>query len=311
MTEAFASPLAEPGPGGWQPLTPPAATAGPVSERLDIVPGFSAIRSRSPGRQHERHTHPGDATALVLTFGLAGASEYRSRDGEHLQFRAGHTTVATLRGSEGERRFPGDRPVAQLRLRVDGPLAERLIGPAALARLLPRHGVRALALLPTPPACAARALALYRHRCASALDHLDGQALALGLLTEQLRTLGWAPPEAPPVPPHRDSERLQQARDLIHSQWHRDLRLAELCQATGMSETRLKRGFRECFGTSPGQMLLQARMEQALRLLQGGCQVAQAAWQVGYRHPANFSTAFARHFGRPPKQYASIRAPAP
>ncbi|MDF3852258.1 helix-turn-helix domain-containing protein, partial [Achromobacter denitrificans] len=36
-------------------------------------------------------------------------------------------------------------------------------------------------------------------------------------------------------------------------------------------------------------------------LLETGCQVAQAAYRVGYRHPANFSAAFTRFHGRAPK----------
>ena len=32
-----------------------------------------------------------------------------------------------------------------------------------------------------------------------------------------------------------------------------------------------------------------------------GCQVAQAGWQTGYRHPPNFSAAFSRYFGYAPK----------
>ncbi|MCU9949128.1 helix-turn-helix domain-containing protein [Pseudomonas sp. PDM13] len=42
-------------------------------------------------------------------------------------------------------------------------------------------------------------------------------------------------------------------------------------------------------------------MHKAHLLLESGCQVAQAAWQVGYRHPNNFSAAFTAFFGKSPK----------
>ena len=42
-------------------------------------------------------------------------------------------------------------------------------------------------------------------------------------------------------------------------------------------------------------------MQRAKLLLENGCQVAQAGWQTGYRHPANFSAAFSRYFGCAPK----------
>ena len=47
--------------------------------------------------------------------------------------------------------------------------------------------------------------------------------------------------------------------------------------------------------------LTEMRMRRAWELLETGCQVAQAAYRVGYCHPANFSAAFTRFHGRAPK----------
>ena len=51
----------------------------------------------------------------------------------------------------------------------------------------------------------------------------------------------------------------------------------------------------------PQRTLLALRMQRAKLLLENGCQVAQAGWQTGYRHPSNFSAAFTRYFGHVPK----------
>ncbi|MNG39296.1 Helix-turn-helix domain protein [compost metagenome] len=48
-------------------------------------------------------------------------------------------------------------------------------------------------------------------------------------------------------------------------------------------------------------MLHEIRMRKAYTLLESGCQVAQAAYRVGYKFPGSFSTAFTRFFGKPPK----------
>jgi AraC-like DNA-binding protein len=50
------------------------------------------------------------------------------------------------------------------------------------------------------------------------------------------------------------------------------------------------------------------RMQRAKLLFGNGCQVAQAGWQTRYRHPANFSAAFSRHFGYAPKTVARAKS---
>ena len=49
-------------------------------------------------------------------------------------------------------------------------------------------------------------------------------------------------------------------------------------------------------------------MRRAWALLETGCQVAQAGWQVGYAHPSNFSAAFTRFYGRSPKSVFGRRS---
>lgn len=85
----------------------------------------------------------------------------------------------------------------------------------------------------------------------------------------------------------------------------RPLTIGYLCAAVGLSEFKLKEGFRHRFGTSPHRMLLAMRMHRAKALLASGAQVAQAGWQVGYAHPSNFSAAFTKFFGRTPKAFAA------
>ena len=85
----------------------------------------------------------------------------------------------------------------------------------------------------------------------------------------------------------------------MHQRLAQSFSLATLALAAGLSDYQLKRGFQQHFRCTPGVMLLQMRMETAHRLLEQGFQVAQAAWQVGYQHPRNFSVAFQRYYGRP------------
>ena len=242
----------------------------------------------------------------MLTFGLEGQSRYVSTAGEQLAFRAGFTTAAAYVGSAGRRHFQAGRRVVQLRLVIEAPVLAHWLDTPTCEGLLPRRGVRPLANVRTSAASASHALALYRCGDASGIAALDCRIHALSLMAGELRALGLAPELARLAAEPRDRDRLSRARDLMQAQMDRPLTLAYLAASVGMSETRFKAGFREAFGISPGQMLLQLRMARARVLLDAGCQVAQAAWQVGYVHPSNFSAAFNRYFGHPPKRSRAI-----
>lgn len=301
-----ALPQAQPGlsGAGWVRLPATGAMAGGMVERLVIEPGLSVVRSSFlPLRDEcEQTENPPERGTLVLTVGLHGRSVYESAQGERLEFSAGFTTAAAFMGSAGQRRYAAGERVAQLRLLIDEQAVLQWLGQDVCARLMPVRGVRALASARTSAASGSHAQALYRSPDASSLAALDCRIHALSLLAEQVRALGLSPRTAVAPSRRQDHDRLVRARDMMHTQMDRPLTVAYLSAEIGMSETRFKAGFRAAFGTSPGQMLLQIRMERAKALLDAGCQVAQVAWQVGYAHPGNFSTAFARYFGRAPKR---------
>ena len=77
-----------------------------------------------------------------------------------------------------------------------------------------------------------------------------------------------------------------------------------LSHRVGLSDRKLKQGFRELFGTTVFGYLRDCRMEQARSLLRHShTTVAKVAAQVGYRNPEAFSTAFRRKFSVSPKAY--------
>lgn len=288
---------------GWQRLPSGGATAGAITERWELEPGLSVVRSSFMATRDvaEPSATPPEQGALVLTFGLEGQSGFCSTQGDHLGFQAGFTTAAAVMGSRGERRFAAGQRVVQLRLLVQAPLLARLVGNAACARLLPQQGMRPLGSARTRPGEAGHALALYRHAGGgpSGMAMLEARIHALSLLSGELRALGLAEGEGSSRVPVQDA--LSRARDLMAAQLDQPLTIAYLATSVGLSETRFKAGFKAAFGLSPGRMLLRLRMERARVLLDAGCQVAQAAWQVGYAHPGNFSAAFSRYFGHAPK----------
>lgn len=82
-----------------------------------------------------------------------------------------------------------------------------------------------------------------------------------------------------------------------------DLTLAELAGYTGRSLSSFKRDFKKISALTPEKWVLQRRLAEAHRLLSaGGCRVADAMLEAGFKDPSFFSRAYRRQFGYPPRE---------
>lgn len=80
--------------------------------------------------------------------------------------------------------------------------------------------------------------------------------------------------------------------------------LAELARRFNLSESKLKAGFHQVFGTTAFGYLRQLRMEKARCFLEDqGSTILEAAHLVGVSNPSHFATLFKQHFGLNPKQF--------
>ena len=103
----------------------------PVAECFNVVcSNYQPVR---PLR--EEPCNPHDRPMLVLTFGLAGNSQFCGRDGSETQFTEGQLTVTSFHGSQGERRYLAGEQVGQLRLLLSAECATRYLGQAVSNRL--------------------------------------------------------------------------------------------------------------------------------------------------------------------------------
>lgn len=299
MSLRISATLAQPGPGprpGWLRLALPADLGDCHADRLDLGDGLALVHSQYKPRRDliEENAAGQGGRTLVITLALRGVSAYRGADGAGLDFRGGQTTVTAFRRHLGERHYLGGDTVSQLRLLVGEAALRRYAGAAQADALFGAGGLRRLTQGRTSADLAAVAAELAR-----GTDPLDTHIKALTLLSRQLRAL--APAPVPGRLGEADIARLERAHALMREQMDRELTVQYLCLATGLNEFKLKQGFRALYGSSPMRLLTEMRMRRAWELLEGGCQVAQAAYQVGYRHPANFSAAFTRFHGRAPK----------
>ncbi|MDZ7937124.1 MAG: AraC family transcriptional regulator [Rhodoferax sp.] len=305
-TESLELPGAEP---GWVRHGLPASAGVCYGERATLGDGISLVRSYyRPERDlvEESINHSTDRT-LVITLGLSGESCYLGKDGSTLRFGAGHTTLAAFRSSHGERRYTAGQTVRQLRLLVNEAALQRYMGATSAWQLVQTDGVRQLDFVRTSQASAALVRALSVKGKGGPADALDLHIAMLSLLADQLRHL-LPQPHSAVRSNASDVQKLEAVRDMMASQMDRNLTLAYLCTTVGIHEFKLMQGFRQHFGTTPHRMLLELRMRRAWALLEEDGQVAQTAYQVGYAHPANFSAAFTRFFGRTPKSVFGRRS---
>lgn len=290
---------------GWVRQQLPDELGECLTDSLGIGPDFSLLQTRYQPRKDlvEDSLKQLEQPVLAITLGLAGESVFRGRCGTELCFRRGYTTVSTFRCIQGERHYRCDCEVRQLRLLIGAKMLDYYLGSETACKLLlgGKGGVQQLAHRPTTGASQAHVNALLRETEDESLDKLQTHIHVLSLLAEQLRHLDLQLPKRIPRHCQRDIEKLDEARAILETRMVQSLTVSELAAAVGLNECKLREGFRHRFNKSPHRLLLEARMKKAWQLLETGCQVAEAAYSVGYEHPSNFSAAFSRFFGCAPK----------
>ncbi len=98
-----------------------------------------------------------------------------------------------------------------------------------------------------------------------------------------------------------DQERVRMAGDILVRQMEAPPTIPALAAQVGMSGTKLKKGFKQVFGASIGQFLLQHRMTRARELIVNRqIDVAQAAFSVGYSNVSHFIRYYKKIFGVTP-----------
>ena len=100
-----------------------------------------------------------------------------------------------------------------------------------------------------------------------------------------------------------DIDRIHQAKALIERDLNAPCSLAELARQVGLNDFKLKKGFKEVYGTTVFGYLHDLRMEQARRmLLDEHKTVGEAADSAGYRNAHHFTAAFKKYFGHLPSE---------
>lgn len=98
--------------------------------------------------------------------------------------------------------------------------------------------------------------------------------------------------------------RLATSAEFIHKHYTEVLRVSELAQMEHLCESRFRELFREAFGASPNDYIIQLRLLHAADLLtQSDLSIAQIAEMCGYADALYFSRLFRRKNGVSPAAY--------
>lgn len=104
------------------------------------------------------------------------------------------------------------------------------------------------------------------------------------------------------IPAGGTLDQMFRARQLIESRFNEPLTLKDIAREVGMSEAKFKAAFRTTYGMPPISFLNNVRLERARALLRANdLTISQIAHAVGYAHPTNFTVAFRRATGVPPR----------
>jgi AraC-like DNA-binding protein len=104
------------------------------------------------------------------------------------------------------------------------------------------------------------------------------------------------------IKPH-DLEKLHAAREYVRCNMLNPFTLGQVARYSGLNDFKLKRGFRQIFGTTVFGYLNELRLNYAKQLLvDSSYTIAETAHTIGYSEPHSFTKAFKKQFGFLPSE---------
>ncbi|MFF7709274.1 helix-turn-helix domain-containing protein [Pseudomonas sp. NPDC007930] len=105
------------------------------------------------------------------------------------------------------------------------------------------------------------------------------------------------------VAPVRDDRRLRRAQEFIHAHSEQPLSLQRISEVAGLSPSQLVRSFKQRFGFTPHEFLVNRRVQVARLHLRSGASIASAAQAAGFADQAHLQRTFKRHLAATPGHY--------
>lgn len=98
-----------------------------------------------------------------------------------------------------------------------------------------------------------------------------------------------------------EEECAQAAKDILLKSYHTKITICQIAGEVGVSESTLKRAFKNCFNIGVYEYQVSLRMEKAKEyLLEGKKSIKYVTRQVGYRRQSAFTRRFRAYVGVSP-----------
>jgi len=101
-----------------------------------------------------------------------------------------------------------------------------------------------------------------------------------------------------------DIERIVAARDYLIEHMDDPVSIMKLARIAGINDFKLKKGFKQLFGSTIFKYLENARLDKAMNLVkETEMSIAEIGFSLGYLYPTHFSAVFKKKFGYPPSHF--------
>ncbi len=237
---------------------------------------MECTQDRGQGKKSVSTLHQRGDNSLFFPYGTKGHSQYLSREILNaVIIYIDREMFADLIAEElGEISTDCRHLLRQHRPSCSRPMTEKMFTVAASAFYQPYHG---------------------------AVSRLHLEACGLELLSLQIASLTRQDICREKVLCRIDEERIRMAGDILVRHMVNPPTISALALQVGVNSAKLKRGFKQIFGTTIGQFLLQHRMACARKLLLSReADVTQAAFSVGYANVSHFIRNYKKTFGVTP-----------
>ena len=244
---------------------------------------------------------------MVLTVGLSGHSQFQADHQDAIAFRGGYSTITTFNASEGERQYQADQSVTQLRFSMTQSWLAHYFGEGAFEQFFANNALQLIRHHPSASSSILAGQSLLKTDLPLRAQSLFRQGQAMTIIASELGQLLNEQTSSIRFTTH-DKRIAERARDILAADLKNPPSVEALSKQVGSNPFKLKQVFHHYFDTTPYGMLLDLRMQNAHQLLTSGqYPVSVVSEAVGYRHPSNFSAAFIKYFGFPPKQLNKSR----
>lgn len=258
------------------------------------VPAMDLLQADFTTHDYAPHVHD----SLVVAVTEVGGSEFKSRGRTHI---AHPRALLVFNPSEPHSGRMGGSPRWRYRsFYLARPAIEDLLGTLGADR----PGYFTSNVVPDQD-LVTRFLALHRALDAEPHDAVFQREVLVRAFGDLLRRHGQAARRIPGAP--GDAAALAPALELVHERYADSLTLEDMGRAAGLTPFQLIVAFRRRFGLTPHAYLTQWRLRAALRRLQAGQCVVEAALACGFYDQSALNKHFKRTFGMTPLQYVNAR----